>query len=98
MSQRPISDAGGTSGTPAEADSALLLADSTPVPDLPGWFKKTVIVGPEETAFLTSNGTVIRDLSSGSHKVGFSFLGWGSSNRATVKLHNRPLSPNPPKV
>ena len=59
--------------------------------DLPGWFKKTVIVGPEETGFLTSNGTVIRDLSAVPHKVGFSFLGWGSSNRATVKLHNRPF-------
>ena len=61
------------------------------MPDLPGLFRKTVIVGPEEIGFLTSNGNVLRDLSSGPHKVGFSFLGWGSSNRQAVKLHNRPF-------
>ena len=65
MSLRPNSVVGETSGSPGEEDEALLLAESTPVPDLPGWFKKTVIVGPEETGFLTSNGSIIRELTSG---------------------------------
>ena len=87
MSQRTDSGAREAS----EPDFTLIVADSTPVPDLPGWFRKTVIIGPEEIGFLTSNGSVIRDLSLGPHKVGFSFLGWGSSNRQAVKLHNRPF-------
>ena len=91
MSQRNNSAARETSESTTDADATLILVDSTPVPDLPGLFQKTVIVGPEETGFLTSNGSVIRNLSSGPHKVGFSFLGWGSSNRQAVKLHNRPF-------
>ena len=91
MSLRPNSVTEETSGPPGEQDEALLLAESTPVPDLPGWFKKTVVVGPEETGFLTSNGSIIQELSSGSHKAGWSFMGWGSSRRAVVILHNRPF-------
>ena len=92
MSQRPTSEAGRTSGPQGEGDGALRLAESNPVPDLPGLFKKTVIVGPEETGFLTSSGTVIRELASGSHRVGWSFFGWGSGGREAVKVHNRPFS------
>ena len=91
MSQRTNAAAVESSASPAEADATLILADSTPVPDLPGLFRKTVIVGPEQSGFLTSDGSVIRDLPSGPHKVGFSFLGWGSSKRQAVKLHNRPF-------
>ena len=82
MSQR--AESGDRNGT-------LLLAERTPVPDLPGLFRKYVVVGPEETGFLTSNGSVIRELPSGPNKVGWSVLGWGSGNREAVKLHNRPF-------
>ena len=91
MSQRPGSGAGGASGSSGDVDGTIRLAESTAVPDLPGWFKKTVIVAPEETGFLTANGSFIRELPSGSHQVGWSLLGWGSSNREAVKLHNRPF-------
>ena len=91
MSLRPNTVAGETSEPTGEEESALLLAESTPVSDLPGWFKKTVVVGPEETGFLTSNGSVIQQLTSGPQKAGWSFMGWGSSGRAVVKLHNRPF-------
>ena len=74
-----------------DGDDVLLLAESTPVPDLPGWFKKTIIVGPEEAGFLTANGSVVQELGSGPHKAGWSFMGWGSSGRSVVKLHNRPF-------
>lgn len=87
MSQRPIPNAGASSGS----EGALLIAESTPVPDLPGLFGKSVVIGPEETGFLTSNGSVLRELPSGPHKVGWSFLGWGSGGREAVKLHNRPF-------
>ena len=87
MSQRPIPNAGASS----ELEGGLLIADSTPVPDLPGLFRKSVVVGPEETGFLTSNGSVLKELPSGPHKVGWSFLGWGSGGREAVKLHNRPF-------
>ena len=85
MTQRPNAFEEG------QGEGALLLAESTPVSDLPGIFKKSVTVGPEETGFLTSNGSVLRDLPSGHHKVGWSFLGWGSGHREAVKLHNRPF-------
>ena len=70
MSQRPIPGDGASS----ELEGGLLIADSTPVPDLPGLFKKSVVLGPEETGFLTSNGSVLRELSSGPNKVGWSIL------------------------
>ena len=87
MSQRTVPDAGASS----ELEGALLIAESTPVSDLLGLFRKTVVVAPEETGFLTSNGSVLRELPSGTHKVGWSILGWGSGGREAVKLHNRPF-------
>ena len=74
-----------------DGDDVLHLAESTPVPDLPGWFKKTIIVGPEEAGFLTANGSVVQELGIGTHKAGWSFMGWGSGGRSVVKLHNRPF-------
>jgi len=87
MSQRPIPGADGST----DLNEGLLIAESTPVADLPGLFGKTVVVGPEETGFLTSNGSVLRELPSGPHKVGWSVLGWGSGGREAVKIHNRPF-------
>ena len=81
--------------TPAESgegDAGLLLAESTRVPDLPGFIFKKVVLGTDETGFLTSRGNVITELSSGPNKVGWSFLGFlGSGSREVVRLHNRPF-------
>ena len=87
MSQRPIPGAEGST----DLDAGLLIAEGTTVSDLPGLFGKTVVVGPEETGFLTSNGSVLRELTSGPHKVGWSVLGWGSGGREVVKIHDRPF-------
>ncbi|MCH7606264.1 MAG: hypothetical protein IH962_03825 [Chloroflexi bacterium] len=75
-----------------DGDSGLLLAESTRVPDLPGLIFKKVVLGTDETGFLTSRGNVISELRSGPNKVGWSFLGFlGSSSREVVRLHNRPF-------
>ena len=86
------SDAAGGSTATADIDDDLVLLEGTRVPDLPGFFIKKVVLGPEEAGFTTSNGSVISELSRGSNKVGWSFFGWfGSGNREVVKLHNRPF-------
>lgn len=85
-------DAAGGSAATADVDDDLVLLESTRVPDLPGILSRTVVLGPEETGFVTANGSVVSELSRGSNKVGSSFFGWfGSSNREVVKLHNRPF-------
>ena len=80
-----------SSGPSGEVDAGLLLAESTRVPDLPGVLTKKVILGVDETGFLTSKGSVVSELSPGSNKVGWSFLGWGAGSREVVRLHNRPF-------
>jgi len=85
-------DAAGGSAATADVDDDLVLLESTRVPDLPGFLSRTVVLGPEETGFVTANGSVVSELGRGSNKVGWSFFGWfGSSNREVVKLHNRPF-------
>jgi len=83
-------DSGG-SGATGDVDGELYVAESTPVPDLPGLFSKKIILGAEQTGLLTSKGNVIYELSVGPNNVGMSILGWGASNREAVILHNRPF-------
>ncbi|MCH7800098.1 MAG: hypothetical protein IIC24_01005 [Chloroflexi bacterium] len=73
-------------------DTDLLLAHSTRVPDLPGAFKKKAVINPEETGMVTSNGTVVSQLSSGANSVGWSILGFGGGNKNVVRVHNRPFT------
>ncbi|PKB81865.1 MAG: hypothetical protein BZY88_05605 [SAR202 cluster bacterium Io17-Chloro-G9] len=91
MTQRS-SDAPGGATAMADADDDLVVLEATRVPDLPGMFIKRAVLGPEETGFITSNGSVVSELSRGSNKAGWSFFGWfGGGNREVVKLHNRPF-------
>ena len=75
----------------AGGDTALLVAESTRVPDLPGLFKKKVVLGPEENGLVVSNGNVVSQLTTGSNDVGWSFMGWGSGKKDALRLRNRPF-------
>ena len=91
MTLRTNDAAGGSSAT-ADVDDDLVVLEGTRVPDLPGFLFKTVVLGPEETGFITSGGSVVSELSRGLNKVGWSLFGWfGSGGREVVKLHNRPF-------
>ena len=91
MTLRSNDAAGGSTAT-AEVDDDLVVLEGTRVPDLPGLLMRNVVLGPEETGFITSNGSVVSELSRGSNRVGWSLFGWfGSGNREVVKLHNRPF-------
>ena len=88
----PSTDATGGSTATADVDDDLVVLEGTRVPDLPGLFIRKVVLGPEEAGFITSNGSVISELSRGSNKVGWSLFGWfGGGNREVVKLYNRPF-------
>jgi len=89
MSARREQDVAASSDASGEAESGLLIAESTRVPDLPGLITKTVVLGVDEMGFVTSGGNVISQLSTGPNKVGRSFLGWGSGRKEIVRLHNR---------
>ena len=88
MSQQSTTD----STTNADiAGDPLLLAESTPISDLQGFFQKTVVIGEHETGAIVSGGSVIRELDPGKHKVGWSFLGWGGGKKQAVKLNKSPF-------
>ena len=91
MTQRPNTEATGTSTPPVEGDAALLVAEVTPVPDLPGLLKKKVVIGSDESGLVTSNGNVVSELASGSNEVGLSFLGWGAGSRDVLRVRSRPF-------
>ena len=88
MSQRTVNTAVTDSET---EDESLLLAESTPISDLTGFFRKTMVVGPHETGALVSGGNILRELEQGSHKVGWSFLGWGGGKKQAVKMNKAPF-------
>jgi len=70
-------------------DGDLLLAHSVRVADLPGSFKKRLVLNPEETGVVTANGSVISQLGSGENAVGWSILGFGGGNRNVIRVHSR---------
>ena len=84
-------DQAASGSSDSDGDGSLLIAESIRVPDLPGLVKKTVVLGTDEIGFLTSKGNVISNLGSGTHRVGWSFLGWGAGGREVMRVHNRPF-------
>lgn len=69
----------------------VLLAETIPIADLTGFFQKTLYVGPHETGALVSGGNVLREMYEGPHKVGWSFLGWGTGKKQAVRMIKTPF-------
>ena len=88
MSQQPTTQSADISDIESEA---LILAESRPISDLTGFFRKTMIVGPHEIGVLVSGGNVLRELDQGAHEVGWSFLGWGGGKKQAVKMNKNPF-------
>jgi len=75
---------------PPSGDSvSLILAESTPIGDLPGLMRKKAVIGAEQVGYVTSNGSVDSELSTGASNVGWSVLGFTLGNKEVLKLHNR---------
>ena len=92
MAMHSNQEVAGASAAQLDGDTALLVAESTRVPDLPGLFKKKVVIGSEETGLLASNGSVVAELGAGSNKVGWSFMGFGGGKKDALRLRSRSFS------
>ena len=88
MSQQPTTQSADISDIESED---LLLAESRPISDLTGFFRKTMIVAGHEKGALVSGGNVLREVDQGAHAVGWSFLGWGGGKKQAVKMNKTPF-------
>ena len=70
----------------------LVLAQTVPVDDLPGFFRKWASIGPAEAGLLVSRGQVMRSMDSGRRTVAWKFLGLGSSDRSVVWIQTGPFT------
>ncbi|MCH8206197.1 MAG: hypothetical protein IH956_04255 [Chloroflexi bacterium] len=77
------------SGPPGEGDGSLLLAESTPIGDLPGLLRKKAVIGAEQVGYVTVNGNVDSELGTGASNVGWSVLGFAFGKKEVLRLHNR---------
>lgn len=84
MSEQTANSVATDSGAEGEA---FLLAESAPISDLPGLFRKTIVVATHQAGALVSGGNVLKELDQGRHKVGWSFLGWGGGKKQAVKMN-----------
>ncbi len=83
--------------TQAEGGPQLLLAETRPISDLPGLFRKALFVPQDEAGLVLKGkgGDITRSLGPGKHGVGWAFLGWGARGSAahvrtrdfTISLH-----------
>ena len=88
MSQQAVTESASSWDTAGEP---LLLAESTPISDLQGLFRKSMVIGEHQTGALVSGGTVLQEFSPGKHQVGWSILGWGGGKKRAVKLNQGPI-------
>ena len=81
-----------TPGADQADDGDLLLAQRVRVADLPGVFRKKLVLNPEETGVVTANGSIISQLGGGANSVGWSMLGFGAGNKSVLRVHSRPFT------
>ena len=81
-----------TPGADQADDGDLLLAQRVRVADLPGVFRKKLVLNPEETGVVTANGSIISQLGGGANSVGWSMLGFGAGKKSVLRVHSRPFT------
>ena len=78
-------------GDGARAEDDVLLVESNRVSQLPGKWAKRVTVGADQIGFVMSKGSVVKELGSGTAKVGMSILGLTGRNREVLRFRVRPF-------
>ncbi len=78
-------------GDGARAEDDVLLVECNRVSQLPGMWAKRVTVGADQIGFVMSKGSVVRELGSGTAKVGMSILGLTGRNREVLRFRVRPF-------
>ena len=75
----------------AGAEHDVLLVESDRVSQLPGMWTKRVTVAADQVGFVTSKGTVVKELGSGTTTVGMSFLGLAGRSKEVLRFRFRPF-------
>ena len=91
MSQGSGQGATQSGGDGGRAGDDVLLVECQRFSQLPGMWGKRVTVGADQIGFVMSKGAVVKELGSGTTKVGTSVLGLMGRNREVLRFRFRPF-------